>query len=291
MQTIIEQWRVAHREELESFYTLLQSQIFGSDTKITSEVIEKATSLLGITSKQTERSESGRTVIFDLADGKIDFSIEDVGRNHQAAQIADWMNQIQKPAKWERFREVDAHVIHMHMKHLHGEQLPEMIRKAGVSGLIPWHIDALETDSLSIHLLSERCKMVDDDLELREEAKEDERAEFINEAISRVGNAGLTWSKLPGSVRRGITITGNHQSETVTIDGDKVRIKLEHLPETLKEENVYIGRPLHEIVDIKGYRDENMRIKGMSRRSIDSSMTFLVNRHGKDVRRRIERTI
>lgn len=291
MQTIIEQWRIEHREELEGLYSLLQSQISGSDTKISSETIEEASSLLGITVRQAERSESGRTVIFDLADGKIDFSIEDVGRDHQAAQIADWMHQIQKPAKWERFREVDAHVIHMHMKRLHGEQLPEMIRKAGVSGLIPWHIDALETDSLSIHLLSERCKMVDDDLELRKEAEEHERSEFINEAISRVGNAGITWSKLPGSVRRGITITGNHQSETVTINGDEIRIKLEHLPETLKEENVYIGRPLHEIVDIKGYRDESMRIRGMSRRSTDSSMTFLVNRHGKDVRRRIERTI
>ena len=153
--------------------------------------------------------------------------------------------------------------------------------------MIPWHIDALETDTLSIHLLAERCHTIDEDLQIEDEADEKSRKATIMRAIDRVAEAGLEWAKLPGSTRRGITLTANHSGDNVTINGDEVRIKIDNLPETMKQQSVYIGRPLHEIIDIKGYRDDSLLIRGINRRANDSSITFLINRTTGPARRRI----
>jgi len=288
MQTILETWRTKHRDELAHLYARLQDILSQPDRAITSGEVEEIAALLGIGPRQCERSETGRTVIFDMVDGKLDISTEELGREHQIAQLKDWIHDLDRPARWEGFRDVDAHVIHMHMKQLHGERLADMIREAGFKGMIPWHIDTIETDTLSLHLISCSCHRIDDGLQVETDADEKTRTETITRAIATIAETGLEWSKLPGTVRRGITITANHNSDVLTIDGDEVRVKIDSLPESLKQENVYIGRPLHEIVDLDGYHDESMVIRGMSHRANGPLITFLITRGDNPVRRRLE---
>ena len=288
METVLESWRAEHRDELAVIYDRLGEILSAPDRAITSDEVQEIAGLLGIGPRQCERSETGHTVIFDIIDGKLDISTDRTGHDHQVAQLRDWTRDLDLPARWERFRDVDSHVIHMHMKKLHGERLAELIRKAGFKGMIPWHIDIVETDTLSIHLISGSCDRIDDNLQIADDADERTRTEVIRRAITTIAETGLEWSKLPGTVRRGITITANHSTDPLTIDGDEIRIKVDSLPEVLKQENVYIGRPLHEIVDIDGYRDESMVIRGMSRRNTDSTITFLINRGRAPVRRRID---
>jgi len=288
METILETWRQTHADQLRGLYWIMQEALAEPDRSFTTQDIATMTGMLGTTTQQTELSESGKTLILDLADGKIDLGSSSLGHVHQTGQIADWIEQIEKPSKWGRMREVDTHIIHMHMAALHGERLPEMIRQAGITGLIPWYADAIETDTLSLHLISTRCAEVDDDLGLPEDATEPERIETIRQTIDRIAEARLNWTRLPSTERRGISITAKHNDARVRIEGDHATLTFENLPETLKNASSYVGRPLHDIVDVCGFRDDAVRIHTMDLKG-NGTVILQIDRDAPAARRRIER--
>lgn len=289
METILETWRQEHVDQLRGLYSVIQEALAEPERSFTEQDIATMTGMLGTTQQQAELSETGRTLILDLADGKIALGNSSLGHVYQTGQITDWIEQIERPSTWGRMREVDTHIIHMHMAAIHGDRLPEMIRRAGITGLIPWAVDVIEMDTLSLHLISSRCADIDEDLELPDDATERQRVDTIRRAIDRIDNTGLSWTRLPSTERRGITITSKHNDARVRLEGDHVTLTFENLPETLKNASSYAGRPLHEIVDVCGFRDDAVRIRTMDLKG-NGTVILQIDRDVPAARRRIERT-
>lgn len=287
MQTIRETWRQRHRDEVLRLYDDIELMLSHPDGIITSEAAGAIAVQLGLEERQYELSDDKNVIIYDLADSKLDLSTKEATLDFQREEVKRWKSEISKPAKWGKIRPVDEHVLHFHMKAIHGESLSGLIRNASWEGLIPWHIDVIETDELSVHLISSQLHKLDDDLFLDKERSTQERENAIKKAVDKIRKSELSWAVLPGSARRSNEITANFRNDTVRVEGNEVKVSFEGLPETKKLKESYIGRPVHEIVDINGFRNDKLIITEMTLREMSKTMTFIINRSDITQRRRI----
>lgn len=282
MDTIVEEWRLQEKEGLMAFYDALEA-IVRSDGRIGIDAISGLTQMLGTSLRNVVQGD--RSFILNLVDYKIDVANDDLRRAAGLAQLEYWRGQLAKPAKWNRHREVDDHIIHMHLKRLKGGQFPELLaERYNGAGLIPYAMDIVESDLLSLHIIASGCAGFGIDQGNDQPAANED---IVRRAIRELGESDFRWASLPNSLRRGIHITADFSANGASIKGNHVEIATSGLPSTFVSRD-HIGRPIHDIVDIKGFRNDDLKVRSVIRKANEDRIVFVIDRHAAPMRRRLE---
>lgn len=285
--TILSQWRDEERENLTQVYDAMEDIIRHPDGKVPQDKIASLRDLLGIPTFQVTAGDEHRTFVFGLADDKLEVGNETERYEARLTQLQRWRDELASDARWNRYSEVDGHVIHLHMVRIHGNKLNDFFRTTrDIRGFLPYAIDAVESDALSIHLLSARCSGIDPSFEVDPSTDFERRQQIVKRSLEIIAESGPRWSTLPGMQRRGISISTGMKTDAVKIDGDTVILETKAFPEALISKN-FIGQPLHEVIDLGGYRNKNLTITRAGRIPNTDKLAFNINRNAKHMRVRI----
>ena len=286
--TILDDWRNEERENLNRAYDAIETIVRHPEGPVPLDTVRALTNILGVHNCHITSGEGQRTFVISLADGKLEVGNESSRYEARMVQLQQWRDELSSKAAWERVSEVDVHVIHMHMVRLHGSQLIDMMRSSRDGrGIVPYAIDTLETDELSIHLLSTRCNDVVSSPDLSEKSSIEARCTIVERAIEAIAENGPRWSNLPGMQRRGISISTGMKTDVVTIEGNTVTVSTKAFPESLQMAD-YNDKPLHEVIDLGGYRNDKLKIIRSMRISNRDQIDFNINRNAQHMRVRLQ---
>lgn len=261
MQTILDTWRNKERNVLANAYNALEAAV-RSEGRISLEKICQAFSIKR-RDIETPSIDVGGNHVISLADGKIELSNDPTRQEYHLRQIESWRRELNASAKWGRHSEVDEHIIHMHMVRIHGDDFHRISRPHSY-GVMPVLAGALETDDLSLHLLSTRCEDIDSRLAVEPTTSLETRKDIVKKALrTLIRNTSAGWYTIPGMKRRGIHVSAdytNHPDGMIMIEGDLLTVHMDKLPSSVLPEALD-GKPLHSLVDIAGYRNDRMIMK------------------------------
>ena len=285
--TILDDWREQERDGLTKAYDAVEAIVRHPEGAVPLEMVRNLAGILGVHNCHITAGEANRTFIISLADGKLEVGNETARYEARVVQLQQWRDELSSKARWDRISEVDMHVIHMHMARLHGNHLIDLMRgSADGRGLVPYAIDTLESDELSVHLLSTRCEDVVSAPDLNASTSIETRRSIVERAIETIAENGPRWSNLPGMQRRGISVGAGMKSDEITIEGNTVTVSTKNFPESIQMAD-FNDKPLHEVIDLGGYRNNKLKIVRSMRIANREQIAFNINRNAQHMRVRL----
>lgn len=285
MQTILNEWRNQEREELSALYDKLESLIKEGAT-INQDDVSDLCQILGVPRHRITIADNQRSAVLAITDEAISISTEEQTRDYELAQISAWRRELSRKADWSRHDAIDDHVIHFHIKRIAGNSLAETYQEEFFF-MRPFskHLEVLETDDLTIHILSSQCHNLCESLKVDSNDTAERRMKVLEEGLKMLLENGPTWSRLPGMKIRGIQIHADLDNPKAKIEGNTLSINTVGLPETFKMIN-FVGKPIHEIMEIEGYKNDNVTVSQITSTS-PNEIKMRINRYVPNVRRRL----
>lgn len=275
MTTILDDWIKEEREPLEKAYTVLEEILsYEHDLKINE--IRQACEAFGLTLTNAMQAEDNKTLTIQLASQNLQVSLDPETRLFHLKQVRKWKSLLDKKSNFKRYRDIDAHAIHMHMLRLHGsENLVKMkSEEKGACTIVPYAIDKIQTDDLSLHLI---------------ESQMDGTKKTLKEIIEEGARNDAPWPNLNGAQRRGVFLTKDITSsdKSFKIEGEKVTISTKNQPESFVH-SPFIERPIHLVIDIGGYKNNKLKITQVRRNENQETIEFTINRFSSRLLKTIE---
>jgi len=283
METIINKWREQEADQIDALFSIMEDYTRSdpADSKATQEIEKRVAECIG----HNQRGASGdEKLIIKLIEGNIEVSRGKLAK-YSYEHIQAMRKNASSKARWWESREVDDIIIHFHMKRVHEardkDQLAKImeLRRSNPlqAGAITANlIDTLEIDDLGLHIAANKASLII-------AAKPNESNE---DKIARVEKALQTPTgqfHLPDFLRRrGVSLEINHNGENYEIGEETVKIKAT-VPDSVVSGAV--GKPLHSIIDIDGYKSESMLITGAKKEG--DEVILMINRSDKPNRVRL----
>jgi len=285
MQTILNEWRNQERQELTALYDKLESLIT-EGALINMGHIDDLCHILGIPRHRITIADNQKSAVLAITDEAISISTEEGNREAELAQIDAWRRELLKKADWNRHDAIDDHVIHFHIKRIAGDLLAETYQEEFFF-MRPFskHLEVLETDDLTIHILSSKCHSLCESLIVDNDTTPERRQEVLETGLKMLLENGPTWARLPGMKIRGIQIHANLDNPRAKIEGNTLSINTVGLPETFKMID-FVGKPIHEIMEIEGYHNDHVTVSQVTSTK-PNEMTMRINRYVPQARRRL----
>ena len=281
METIVDQWRLEEKADLLAIYHSMLS-ITQQEDPISFEQVSSLANDFGISRGKIKISDKQDSLVVCLQTEVIEITNKKDSRESQKKKIERWIEKIEKKSIWNKYQETDGHIVHMHLKRLHGEKLKESESNLNP---YPYRLDAMETDSLTIHLASKACENIDEGFFAQAKGTIEEKKQIIARALIEIEKTGPRWATIPGVTLRGIQLHADYKNnDGVTIEGDVMTLSRANLPEALCHQD-FNDRKIHDIIDIDGFRDDELRVKSTSLTKDNLILRF--SRHAIKARHRI----
>lgn len=281
MDTIINKWQEEEINEINALFFALEDYIKSDpeDKKTTSDIIKNITKI--------GQNNQG-------PNGKNGFNIKFIRGTHlfsrgeyadqSLKKLNDLRKMLSRKAKWGEYREIDDIIIHFHMKRKYENESPGSFKEIMVRNANPYkldiefssQIDVVEIDDLGLHIAAKEAEKFTD---LKNKNAE-EKKEILRQALK--GTAMN--SKSPNILKReGCFLRVRKKDEKYKIEGNTVTLTAK-IPETIFKSAK--GKPLHNFINIEGYKSEAVIIKDIQQKMDEIEIT--INRYDKNNRIRIE---
>ncbi len=181
--------------------------------------------------------------IIDLHGALLEVRYDPEAEEHNNKMVSQWRECIKEGSSEPMTASGIELLIHLHLVRVYGENAD---RKT-----YPENIDAINVDPLTLHLMT-------NDKEIHDRAQQISIAEGMVKYGHKYGGEHYFG---PGYVRQ------NYNKDGVRINGNNIYLNDgPKFPESVL--NSLVGRPLHEVLDINGFRDDDLVIESADIREL-----------------------
>lgn len=145
----IDTWRAQERPELEALYAELETLCLAEDAEA-KESLAAVSERLGIEIQPSQLKE--RVIHIRVADDWIELSRDPELAEFNRDRFARWRSEIAQDTA-DDVLETDAHVMHMHLKRLHGDRLKSLLINSMPRLSAFAMLDEVLVDKLTLHLM------------------------------------------------------------------------------------------------------------------------------------------